>query len=237
MPFESVAIAWGRRYNTEHMRTDPMTSGEFRMSFFHAGTANRLCLAALLILAIPMSAQSRPLGDLARELRAERAQSGVRPKVWTNEDLMTSSSGKAPAAPSAEGKQDAQEQPPVASPGKAADNSGTVAETGPATKQAEPQKSPQDVNQKYLDKIAGLRTQIAAAQQDLARLQRDQVESTNQFRYSNGTAPGLYEYQSQQRLFEEQIEAQRKLIVELNQQVEDAQEAARHAGVPHADEH
>lgn len=204
------------------------------MRSFPAGTTNRLCLAALLILAIPAFAQTRPLGDVARELRAERAQSGVQLKVWTNEDLGTPSSGKAPATPSREGDQDAQAS--AANPNNAETNSDSAA-TGPVKKETEPQKSTQDINQRYLDKIASLRTQLAAAQQDLSRLQRDQVESTNQFRYSNATAPGMNEYQSQQRLFEQQIEAQRKLIVDLNQQIQDAQEAARHAGVRHADEY
>ena len=76
--------------------------------------------------------------------------------------------------------------------------------------------------------------QINTAQMELAKLQRDQVESTNDFKRSAGTSPNIATYEEQQRMFNEQIEAQHNLIDNLKAQLEDAQEAARHAGVPHA---
>jgi len=47
-------------------------------------------------------------------------------------------------------------------------------------------------------------------------------------------SPTYSEYESQQREFNTQIEAQKSLITSLNSQLDDAREAARHAGVPHA---
>ncbi len=96
------------------------------------------------------------------------------------------------------------------------------------------QKRSDEINKVYLDRIAALRTQINTARMELAKLQLDQVESTNDFKRSAGASPNIATYEEQQRQFNEQIEAQHNLIDSLKGQLEDAQEAARHAGVPHA---
>jgi hypothetical protein len=71
----------------------------------------------------------------------------------------------------------------------------------------------------------------------LAKLQSDQINSTNEFKRTAGMSPTLNEYEAQQREFIEHIEAQKTLITSLNGQLEDAREAARHAGVPHASDY
>jgi len=209
------------------------------MSLDPAGIARRLCLPALLVLATgvfaqPLSDQSQSLGEVARQHRAERQQSGSSArKIYTNEDL-----GAAAEAAPAKDAEDAEEPSPAepaASTTKAAEGSANGKDET-AKKEAELQKRTLEVNQRYTDKILGIRAQIATAKQEVERLQHDQIESTNQFRSTNGVSPSVYEYQEQQRQFQQQIETQRNLIVTLGAQLEDAQEAARHAGVPHAGE-
>jgi len=210
------------------------------MSLDPAGIARRLCLPALLVLATGVFAQPlsldqpQSLGEVARQHRAERQQSGSSArKVYTNEDL-----GAAEEAAPAKAAEDA-EQPSPAEPAASATQAAESSANGKdetAKKEAELQKRTLEVNQRYTDKILGIRAQIATAKQEVERLQHDQIESTNQFRSTNGVSPSVYEYQEQQRQFQQQIEAQRNLIVTLGAQLEDAQEAARHAGVPHAGE-
>jgi hypothetical protein len=216
-----------------------------------------LRIPALLILALPVFAQTQSLGDLARQLRTERQQSGApQPKVYTNDDLSSHSNAPAAAESPAEstdqsadksndksgkeGASDAKAAPSAEGADKAAGEkaTGSKSTAGPdkehAARELEIDKRTQEINQHYLDKIAAVRAEIAAAQQEIARLQRDQVESTNQFQRTSGTVPNIPEYQQQQKLFTEQIQAQRNLLVSLTSQLEDAQESARHAGVPHA---
>jgi uncharacterized protein YukE len=206
-----------------------------------------LRIPALLILALPLCAQTQSLGDAARQVRSERQQSGTsEPKVYTNDDLAGPSSSAESAAESNDRSGTAGE--PAAAPESSAEGAGKTAESksaAPAKRKPTPEqeraarelqldKRTQEINQHYLDKIAEVRAQIDAAQQDIARLQRDQVESTNLFQRSSGTNPSVLEYQEQQRLFNEQIQTQRDLLVSLSSQLDDAQESARHAGVPHA---
>jgi uncharacterized protein YukE len=191
----------------------------------------RLCLSSLLVLSTGLFAQQsadQSLGDVARQARAERGQSGRR--VFTNDDL-----AGAPQADAAEldDSADADGQPSQTAAAKAAASGAAEAKAkeDEAKKEAEVQKRAEEVNKRYTEKIAGIRTQIATAKQDLEKLQRDQMESTNQYRISDGTGPSASEYQDQQRQFQQQMETQRTLIASLSTQLEDAQEAARHAGV------
>jgi len=194
----------------------------------------RLLIPALLILAVPVFSQTQSLGDLARQVRAERQQcEGSQPKVYTNDDLVHSS-GDAATRESKEIYK--QESDLAADTGKTAkkDKNAATPDKEHKEREAELQARTDEINQQYLGKIAAIRAQIVTAQQTLAQLQRDQVESSFQFQRSSGTSPSILEYQQQQTLFNDQIEAQRKSIVDLTSQLEDAQEAARHAGVPNA---
>ncbi len=205
-----------------------------------------LRIPALLVLALPLCAQTQSLGDLARQLRTERQQSGAsQPKVYTNDDVARPSSEAAPADSTDQTGKDGEPGAPAASSAEGAGKAAESKTASPAKSKPTPEqeraarelqldKRTQEINQHYLDKIADIRSQIDAAQQDIARLQRDQVESTNLFQRSSGTNPSVLEYQEQQRLFNEQIQAQRNLLVSLGSQLDDAQESARHAGVPHA---
>ena len=197
-----------------------------------------LRIPALLVLALPLVAQTQSLGDLAREFRSERQQSGAsQPKVYTNDDVVTPSGDAAPAVESndqSSNDQSGQEGQPAGKAAAPAAKAKLSPEKAREQRELELDKRTQQLNQVYLDKIASIRAQISAAQQEIARLQRDQVESSFEFQRSSGTNPSVLDFQEQQRTFNEQIAAQRELLVSLGSQLEDAQESARHAGVPHA---
>jgi len=195
-------------------------------------TATRLCIAGMLILAAPLLGQEEPLGDVARQIRANRPEHR---KVWTNDDLAPKAAWPPAASGEAAAANDTKQDVAGGNSGKPA---GAGKDEGsPEAKETALQKRAEEPNQQYIERINDIKKQIVAAQQEIARLQRDQIESTNLFRQSNATAPGTYEYQTQQRTLEQQIEEQQQRVVTLNQQLEDAKEAARHAGVPHASDY
>jgi hypothetical protein len=198
----------------------------------------------LLLLAFSICSYAQSLGDVARELRAERQDKNTpRARVITNDDIESAGSAPVVSQPATQ---------PATQDGagnEAAENATAASSGGVASKSAqgrndsakerevrelETQKRTDEINKVYLDRIAAVRAQIDGAQADLARLQRDQAESTIEFQRSVGTSPSIAEYEQQQRLFNEQIEVQRNLIDSLKARLEDAQEAARHAGVPRA---
>lgn len=216
--------------------------GEFRLNLRY------LRIPALMILAFSISAYAQSLGDVARQVRAERQQRGPSHlKVITNDDIES----RAPApAPRKEAAQDAAKDATQNEAGKegeetaksAGEAKGAKSKAGagktPATEHEEQElaidKRTEQMDQVYLDRIANIRAQIGTAQKELTKLQLDQVESTNDFRRSVGTSPNVSTYQAEQHLFSDQIEAHRDLLNSLSSQLEDAQEAARHAGVAHA---
>jgi chromosome segregation ATPase len=200
-----------------------------------------LRVPALLILAFSIPCHGQSLGDVARQIRAERQAKGTsHPTVITNDDIESTEPASA-VSPNAfqdasqnatkdAGAENAQAPSPAADLSKSANGANDSAKE----RELEIQQRSDEINKVYLDRIAALRTQIDTAQTELARLQRDQVESTNDFKRTAGASPNIATYEEQQRLFNEQIEAQHNLIDSLRSQLEDAREAARHAGVPHA---
>jgi DNA-binding transcriptional regulator YiaG len=211
-----------------------------------------LRIPALLILAFSVSSHAQSLGDVARQFRAERQQSGwpSHPKVFTNDDIQTRASAAVPAK-DADAEQDVAKDASQDGSGSDAaaaaksENSGDDAKPSKSAKAGKgsantreerelaTDKRTEEMNQAYLTRIAAIRTQIGTTQQELAKLQVDQVESTNEYRRSLGTSPNVGTYAEQQSLLNEQIQAHRDLLNTLSSQLEDAEEAARHAGVPH----
>jgi hypothetical protein len=196
-------------------------------------------------VAYAQSKGNPPLGDVAREIRAERQERGnFHPRVFTNDDIASPAQVSAPskAEESLHSDEAANEAKKDATGEGVTDEAGKEKVSKKAAKtenaqekmESERDKRSQEVNKRYLDKIADIRTKIKGAQDDLARLQRDEVESTSEFHRSAGAAPTVGAYEEQQRVLREQMETQRNLIQTLNVELEDAQEAARHAGVPHA---
>jgi hypothetical protein len=204
-----------------------------------------LRVLALLILAISVPAFAQSLGEVARESRAESQwRPGSHPKVITNEDIASpetarlQDSSASDASETAQAAEGASKKPNAE--GEAADPKAAKSSDKPHkdpvsehdAQELETQKRTYEINKRYLDRIAALRTQINTAQIEMAKLQRDLIESTNEYRRTNAASPP--DYKDQLATFNTQIEVQRSLITTLNSQLEDAQESARHAGVPHA---
>jgi len=190
----------------------------------------QLTVCALLLCFVPLAAHAQSLGEVARQLREERQQSDVKPgKVYTNEDLET------PAEEAEQAK--AEEQTPQERAAEAKKATGAEATNGEAkgekkkTLEEEMQEHDTEQRQKYGKLIGDLQEEIAKTEQELQKLQHDQMISTNQFRSSNGTSPNVYEYDDQQRTFNEQINAAKQKLEELQTKLGDAKEEARHAGV------
>ncbi len=222
----------------------------------------RLPVLALLIFSASLVVHAQSLGDVAREVRAEKRQSGApHSKVITNDDIATpanatGSVGKEtpPAdattkdAPNKDAATKDEAPKPAAIEGT---RNETEAKAEPAKekrieakkedpekerelREAETRKRSEEINKSYTDRITKLHDQISTAQLLLAKLQAQQIDSTNEFKRTAGMSPTQNEYESQQRDFIAQIETQKSLITSLNSQLDDAREAARHAGVPHA---
>jgi len=192
---------------------------------------NLRCLPSLavMILAVSVCSQAQSLGDVARQLRAERQQSGTPPtKVFTNDDIASSAPAPAPGAykPGTEikdGNDGLQGPPTAAQPAKSA-----------KPIMSETDKRIDEINHRYLDRIAELQKKINMAQQEVARLQQEQAANTFEYRRTLGVFPNPGAYVEQQQSFNEQIKTQTDLITSLSSQLDDAKEAARHAGVPNA---
>jgi hypothetical protein len=216
-----------------------------------------LLMFVLCTGAFPIALHAQSLGEVARQIRAERSRESSHARVFTNEDIASAEPAAAPkkaadsdasadaakgedkeTAADATSKDSAKKASPAEADEATPDKSGKKTEKSSAkdreAQELETQKRTKEINEHYTERITTLRAQIYAAEQELARLQRDQVESTAEFHRSAGASPGIPVYEQQQRLFDEQIESQRTQIKNLNAELEDAQEAARHAGVPHA---
>jgi hypothetical protein len=206
-----------------------------------------LRILALLILALSIASYGQSLGDVARETRAEHQKNGaVRTKVFTNDDVVHEPEA-APEKASKDEVKDAPNSAPAdqsASPGKDEPKTAKTGERPPKKpvnereeRELETEKRAQELNRVYVDRILTLRKQFDAAQLELVKLQQAQADNTYEFRRTVGLSPYPSEYAAQQNTFNEKIEVQRSLMKSLTSQLADAQEAARHAGVLHADDY
>jgi hypothetical protein len=203
-----------------------------------------LRIFALTILAFSISGHAQSVADAARESRADVRQNGDgHAKVFTNDDIAspkpapTPPSDASPEKTGKDGEESAQAGTGQARDDKNSDKPGNDPGKEHAAKELETQRRTDEINKEYLGKIATIRKQIDTAQLTVTKLQQDQIESTNLFRQSSGVAPSIPEYEQQMRFIDEQIETQRNLLVSLKMQLDDAHEAARHAGVPHASDY
>lgn len=189
-------------------------------------TLRHVALLSCLIAASTSSlvAQSA-LVDAARQARADRAQTPTH--VYTNDDLeaLQPNFGE-PATQSAEPTKEAMET--AHKNGGAAAGSEASAEE---KQEVELKKRAAEIDKHYRDRVQAVQQQIDNARREITRLERDRVESANQYRQSVGTNPGNLEFQQQLQTLNDQLQAQRDRITELQSELEDAREAARHAGV------
>jgi hypothetical protein len=183
---------------------------------------------------------AQSLGEVAREIRAEKQTSRVQQsKVVTNEDLeklaptqegdVTNEGGA--KAPGGNGKPavTATTQPAMTDRG---DHPKQSAMEDRNAQERERQRRTEEINQSYMYRIAMLRDQIHAVELELAKLQ-ESYETRWDFPLSD-----IPFRESKALLFNRHVddvmEEERKLIANLKSQLAATQEEARHAGVPHA---
>jgi predicted RNase H-like nuclease (RuvC/YqgF family) len=175
-----------------------------------------------------MFSQAQSLGDVAREIRAERQKSGAPvARVITNDDLSKSSPSVSEASKTAV----ADSANPEAKPASLKTDSASDREQ----REAELQRRTDAINQRYMEGIAALRDQLNAAQAELEKLQGSYEHIWELDRYDQSQIAFRYQQMlAFNQHLTEVIETQTKLVAGLKSQLENLQEEARHAGVPHA---
>ena len=179
------------------------------------------------------STNSVPLGDLARQLKAQRAKSGEKPKVFTNDDLATlSPSGERSAA----------------SPAKSSSKTAKEAKSGekPATKTSgneagkESAKAPQAETGEqthgeayYHEHMSKLQDRLQIDQRELSVL--EQKLGQNQMQYYPDPNKGLLQESGPTALsdihkLQDQIEKKRAEIAADQEAIDDLREQLRREG-------
>jgi chemotaxis protein histidine kinase CheA len=193
-----------------------------------------LQVLALLVLVFPIFCNAQSLGEVARQTRAEEQRTGAsQARVITNEDLASSTPTAKPTPPSEREENAAKSAPAESKPAKEND---AQAKDWKA-KEDERQRRTDEINQRYLERIATLRGQLNTAQGELGKLQGSYQHLWELDGYDD--ANFYFHYQQMlnfNRHLTEVIETQQKLIASLKSQLENLQEEARHAGVPHAED-
>jgi hypothetical protein len=178
------------------------------------------------------STSSVPLGDIARQLKAQRAKSGEKSKVFTNDSLATLSPSPAqttasPAKPSPT----TQEAKPEEKPAKEA--SGNEAETESA--KAPPAKSGEEKHGEdyYRDRMSKLQDRLEIHQRELDVLQ--QKLGQNQMMYYPDPYKGLLQQSGPTAMsdiykLQDQIAKKKEEIAADQQAIEDLREQLRREG-------
>jgi chromosome segregation ATPase len=194
-------------------------------------TSRLLIVCALALAFLPLAVHAQSLGEVARQLREQRQQSGVRQtKVYTNDDFEKPGEVMEGGAADANAPSQGAAETAKAGEDESKDETKDKTKEDKKTLEEELKEQQEEVNQKYSKLLGDLRGDIAKTQDELQNLRHDQMISTNQFRSSNGTSPNVYEYDDQQAMFDKQIESATRKLEELNAQLDDAREEARRAG-------
>jgi len=171
-----------------------------------------------IALAISSAAFGQSLGDIARDLREQKAEDPAAPlpKVITNKDLPKDSDGNA--------------APPTAQPGAATAASAKTAADSPLAEQRAAQRAAQ---QRLAEERAAeqWKRQILAQKNKIANLQARIVQLHASIEAASGSVQSEYplnRYQARQLQRMAQIQQQ---LGEQQRKLEQMQEAARHAGM------
>jgi cell division protein FtsB len=159
---------------------------------------------------------SQSLGEVPKQAREER-QSSTTPKVITNEDLANKS------VPAENVKAPPEQSP---SPKQTVGNTDKQEER----KDAEAQKSGEEVDRRYRERIAQLLYEIKISEYQIVWLK----SQYNRWDIPLGDEVDLIAQQNFNQHITDAIAQEKRLIADLKSQLEAVQEEARHAGVPHA---
>jgi hypothetical protein len=197
----------------------------------HAGL-----MLTLLVFVFSGISHGQSLGDAAREARAKSQQSGTAPaKVITNDDLVE----KEAAQPEEEAAKEPQQnsststQPDVKSKSPATTDQAQNAVGQKQAPETPAQPDPDAIAKDIKTRAATLRSQIAAVQSQISKLQRGYI---NRWALPDSIPETEYALREQRAIaFNQQvtelIATQKKLLADLKAQMESLKEEARHAGV------
>ena len=179
------------------------------------------------------STSSVPLGDLARQLKAQRAKSGGKPKVFTNDDLATQSpSGEHSAAsPAKSSSTTAKEAKSGEKPAK--ETSGKEAEKESA--KATPAKTDEETHGEkyYHEHMSKLQDRLQIDQRELSVL--EQKLGQNQMQYYPDPNKGLLQESGPTAMsdihkLQDQIDKKRAEITADQEAIDDLREQLRREG-------
>jgi chromosome segregation ATPase len=165
------------------------------------------------------STSSVPLGDLARQLKAQRAKSGGKPKVFTNDDLATQSSTTAKEAKS-------EEKPTKETSGNEAGKESAKAPPAETGEQTHGEKY-------YRERMSKLQDRLEIDQRELNVL--EQKLGQNQMQYYPDRNKGLLQESGPTALsdvhkLQDQIAKKRAEIATDQQAIDDLREQLRREG-------
>jgi len=179
------------------------------------------------------STSSVPLGDLARQLKAQRAKSGEKPKVITNDDLATRSpsgeqSAASPAKASSKTTEEAKsgEKPAKETSGNEAGKESAKAPSAETGEQPHGEKY-------YRERMSKLQDRLDIDQRELTVL--EQKLSQNQIQYYPDPNKGLLQESGPTALsdihkLQDQIDAKKAQIAADQDAIDDLREQLRREG-------
>lgn len=187
----------------------------------------RMALLPLLTgICLLGTAFGQSVADLAREGRARTAREHKPAKVYTNDDIRSSSGSSAAAAPAkgAEKKEEKGQQ-------------GADAKAAPAgqddSKKAEaPAKSQAELEKQYRDRFAKLRENLDYEQRKLDVMQRELSLMQTQFYSDPNVALREQTFRGQINQRTEEIEQQKTAIEKASKAIADLEEELRRKNLP-----
>ena len=181
-------------------------------------------LLATLTVSLTTALHSQSLAELARKERARKTPEGTA-KVYTNEDIPSTT--PSPAAPAPAQAQEPQAQKPA--PATAQAGATEKAEAKPAEAS---EKSTADLEKGYREKFAQLRDKVAFEEQKLDVMQRELNLMMTQF-YSDPNV-ALREQNSRVEINKrtQDIETQKQVVEKAKQAIADLEDELRKKGLP-----
>ncbi len=198
----------------------------------HFQTRISMRMALLLLLTgicLLGSAFGQSVADLAREERARIAREHKPAKVYTNDDVRSSSgSSAAPAAAApAKGAEKKEEKGPQGADAKAA-----PAGQDDSKKAEAPAKSPAELEKQYRERFAKLRENLDYEQRKLDVLQRELSLMQTQFYSDPNVALREQTFRGQINQRTQEIEQQKAAVEKANKAIADLEEELRQKNLP-----
>lgn len=183
-------------------------------------------LPLLLGICLLHTVFAQSVGDLAREERARTARENKPVKVYTNDDIRSSSAPAAATSP-AKGADKKQESAKQGADAKAAPGGKEEVKKAEA-----PEKSQADLEKEYRDRFAKLRETQAYEQKKLDVMQRELSLMQTQFYSDPNVAVREQTFRSQINQRTQEIDQQKAAADKANKAIADLEEELRRKNLP-----